>query len=167
MTVKIPKPVRITEDFIKKECKKGSLFLYEHNLGGCPRDWFDCVQFIMYFGIDQNKGKPTLILDEKESLRFHEALIKKDIDLFILPEKEGAAWQLRLSKVMNDKTNEYEICFLGGSMFRKFLDKNNIFYMSYLSDKGSLISASNLKYQKNTDDKCDVPIEENYMSKVQ
>lgn len=156
--------VRIDEAFLKKELKKGTLFIFDTNLDRCPKGWFDCIQYIIYFGIRQNENNITLFLKDEELSRFNDALGKKNINLIILPKNGRSAWQLRLAKVKNDSTDENEICFLGGSMFRKYLDEKNIFYISFLSDSGSLLSASNLKYLKNKDDRCDIPVEENYVS---
>lgn len=149
--------------FITKEYKKGHLFVKEEYLPNLPHSWFDAVQFLLYYGIDQNNDKSLLILDDAETKRFLEYLDKDQIKLYVLllnqekNDKPNKIWNVLLQKIKEDGS-EVERYFVGEKNLKNYCDDNNVFYKCFENSKGSLSYVSNLLYLKDPNDDCAKPV---------
>ncbi len=151
------KEVHFTKEMMDKELKNGSLFLKEEYLDQLPLDWFDCIMFVANQGLDQNREAYVLIMDEDQTSRVFDLIAKEEVKVFIANSKEGRFWNVLFNKHKNEKTNELERIIMGGENLRKFCDKKNIYYKSYITEEGALLSGTQMQWQKQPNEDCRIP----------
>lgn len=149
------KAVPMPPDFFEVESKKGSLFLLEKYLGHLPDDWMDCILFIFKRGIYPVHESACIILDEDESEKAFKLIAKDNVRVFIFSEDKKRVWMVQLHK--ENIKGEDKVLYVGGENLRKFCDDKNIFYKSMKTEKGQLISGSNLKWLKKIGEDCRDP----------
>lgn len=156
------KAKKLTLKYMKDEVKKDTLFVFEKYLPSlCQMDYIDAVIFLLYQGIDQSNGV-CLIMDEEETMKLNNMLEKSSIKIIVLPLKEnGVAWNVYMSRELDKEGKPSNNPILvGGEQFRKYCDSKDIFYKSFTTESG-LVSGSNLKYLKQDNEDCRIPLNVN------
>lgn len=153
------------KEFLKEKHKEGCMFLKEEYLDALPTDWFDAVMFIFTNGIDQNKNSHTVIMDDEMTERLNKILSMKQAPIFIISDRlidgQSYVWNVAIAKEINEENPDNpdpKKIFIGGEEFRKYCDEKNIFYRSFLTEEGLLISSSNLQYEKKHGEDCRNPL---------
>lgn len=147
------KEVRFTKELMEEKIKEDCFFIKEKLLPHMPLDWIDfCMacHTAMYHDLQTF----LIILDDEATERMMRVCAKEQVEIFVLDHKNEKLWQLH---AMKNKNNE--AFFVGGENLRKFCDKENIFYESFVMDN-NLLSCSNLKYLKHNGEDCRIPITE-------
>lgn len=160
--------MKITEnvpEFLKQKHDEGYMFLYEKYLDALPTDWHDCITFIFTNGIDQKKDSRVIIMDEDETDRFMKIYDMREAPIFIISDKlidgKKYMWNVNLSKLIKEEDKEDldpEKVLIGGEAFRQYCDERNIYYKSFLTEDGHLISSSTLQYEKKEGEDCRNPL---------
>jgi hypothetical protein len=140
------------------------MFLLEKYLDALPTDWHDCITFIFTNGMDQREGHHVVIMDDEETERFMKVYEKLEAPIFIISEKlidgKKYIWNVALARSVREdgkKDKDPEKVLIGGEEFRKYCDERNLYYRSFLTSEGLLISSSNLMYQKTEGEDCRIP----------
>lgn len=151
-----------TSDYIRQKHKEGCLFLLEKYLVRLPYDWMDALMFIFTSGLHETLHSGAIIMDDDESERFLNITSKQEIEVFIISDEKingrSITWNMILTKEYLDNDHNAKILFLGGENLRKFCDERNIFYKSALTPDKTLVSGSNLKWQKKEGEDCRKPL---------
>jgi len=151
------------QGFIKKKKEEGCLFILEKYLDKLPHDYWDTLMFMFSNGLDQRKDNSSVvILDDEESAELLEISSKEEIMVFVfsdeIRDKCKIIWNLMLTKEFIENDPEPKALYIGGENLRKFCDKRNIYYKSFLTKDNELLSGSNLMWQKKANEDCRVPV---------
>lgn len=153
MTVKVE---HFTKEFFDEKVAQGALFMRERWLTQLPLDWIDCVMWVATQGMAEEPSY-LIQIDSPLTEKVMEKLAKDTLEVYVLSEQQSKIWQLGLMKHENSDTGEQERIFFGGENLRQFCDDKDIYYRSMIATNGSLLSVTDMLYQKNPGEDCREP----------
>lgn len=149
-------------EYLVKEYKKGSLFVWERWLDKLPMDYMDCILFLLTQGLkekieDINDGGRPLIMDEPLSTQFIQTMEKEQVRVLVCSDDKTRIWPCILIRNIHEKEEPTRI-FVGGENLRKYCDERNIYYGSKLTEKNKLLSATQMNFFKEPGEDCRKPM---------